>query len=103
MNREPEVRGLRHTLISSSEHLSENDAAFVLVQEWAKRHAPKAQIEEISTLASVVIGDRLMAVRWLSEPNLATDDRPPIDLIGEPDGFQRVKNLLLRAEFGVLA
>lgn len=81
----------------------ESRAAKVLVQEWAKRHAPTDQIEEISTLASVVIGDPQRALRWLSEPNLAIDNRSPIDLIGEKDGSERVKNLLLRAEFGVLA
>lgn len=75
----------------------------VLVHQWAERHAPTAEIEEISSLASAVIGDPQEAVRWMSEPNVATDNRPPLDLIGEPRGYQRVKNLLLRAEFGTLA
>ncbi len=89
--------------ISPAEFWSENDAAGFLVREWARRHAPTARIEEISTLASVVIGDPQSAIRWLSEPNLATDNRPPIDLIGENDGYEHVKKLLLRAEFGALA
>ena len=98
------VKG-RHLLLGTvvAEARIESRAAKALVQEWAKRHAPTDQIEEISTLASVVIGDPQRALRWLSEPNLAIDNRAPIDLIGEKDGCERVKNLLLRAEFGVLA
>jgi hypothetical protein len=74
-----------------------------LVRHWIKTHVPTAQIEEITALAYTVIEDEDQAVRWLSEPCLATDNRPPIDLIGEKNGFERVKNLLLRIEYGVLA
>ena len=74
-----------------------------LAQRWITGHLPAAEIEEISTLASAVIGDRSKATQWLSEPNIATDNRAPIDLIGEKDGYERVKSLLLRIEYGVLA
>ncbi len=74
-----------------------------LVQHWIKAHVPTAQIQEIAVLAFTVLDDKNQAVKWLTEPNLATDNRPPIDLIGERDGFDRVKNLLLRVEYGVLA
>lgn len=74
-----------------------------LEEAWIKGHLPADEIEEISTLASAVIGDKSKATQWLSEPNLATDNRAPIDLIGEKDGYERVKNLLLRIEYGVLA
>ena len=80
-----------------------SSAAAVLMRQWIKRHVPTTQIEEISTLASAVIGDKDKAVKWLSEPNPAMDNRPPIDLVGEKDGYERVKNLLLRIEYGVLA
>jgi uncharacterized protein (DUF2384 family) len=66
-------------------------------------HVPTGQIKEISILASAVIGDRDRATKWLSESNPATDNRPPIDFIGEKDGYDRVKNLLLRIEYGALA
>jgi hypothetical protein len=79
------------------------NATVALIQHWIKNHVPTTQIEEISILASAVIGDQDQAVKWLSEPNLAMDNRPPIDFIGEKDGYERVKNLLLRIEYGVLA
>ena len=63
---------------------------------------PSAQIEEITALASSVLEDPDKAVLWLSHPNAATDDSPPINLIGESNGYERVKNLLLRIEYGVL-
>ena len=74
-----------------------------LVQVWVSRHAPTAQIEQIASLASAVIGDREQALQWLSEPKVALDNNAPIDLIGEQDGFERVKALLMRIECGVLA
>lgn len=75
----------------------------VLAQNWIKGHLPATEIEEISTLATAVIGDKNKATQWLSEPNIATDNRAPIDLLGEKDGYERVKSLLLRIEYGALA
>jgi hypothetical protein len=79
-----------------------NSAVVTLAQMWITRHLPAAEIEDISTLASAVIGDKRKATQWLSEPNNATDNRAPIDLIGERDGYERVKSLLMRVEYGVL-
>lgn len=61
------------------------------------------QIEEVTQLANVVFGDYTVATSWLREPNLATDNQSPISLLGTPNGFERVKNLLLRIQYGVLA
>jgi hypothetical protein len=74
-----------------------------LIHHWIKNHVPTTQIEEISILATAVIGDQEKAMKWLSEPNLAMGNRPPIDFVGEKDGYERVKNLLLRIEYGALA
>jgi uncharacterized protein (DUF2384 family) len=74
-----------------------------LLGQWLKAHAPLVQIREIEALAAAVIGDRQLAFRWLSEPNPATDGKAPIDLLGDESGFDRVKTLLLRIEYGVLA
>lgn len=84
-------------------HILRIDASQSLVYRWIEAHVPTAQIEEITALASSVLDDRNRAVQWLSQPNAATDNRPPIDLIGENNGYERVKNLLLRIEYGVLA
>ena len=76
-----------------------------LVQFWigAKARVPVALIAEINALATEVFESEDAALRWLQAPNLATDDRAPVELIGEPNGFKRVRNLLLRIEYGVLA
>jgi putative toxin-antitoxin system antitoxin component (TIGR02293 family) len=58
---------------------------------------------EITALAISVFGKEETAKEWLSERNLATDDKPPIGLLDTAEGVERVKNLLLRIEYGVLA
>jgi hypothetical protein len=78
-------------------------AAESLLKQWISSHTPVQQIREMETLAEMVIGDKQEAVKWLSEPNPATDDKAPIDLLGDQAGYERVKNLLLRIEYGVLA
>lgn len=98
---DPDVLG---TLLTSGKStLPAARATAELVQRWVQNHVPTTQIEEISILASSVLGDSSEATKWLSESNLATDNRPPIDLIGEKDGYDRIKNLLLRIEYGALA
>jgi hypothetical protein len=92
---------LASVLTGPANDITASGSAF-LVQHWIRNHVPTTQINEISILASAVLGDKDKAVRWLSEPNPAMNNRPPIDLVGENNGFDRVKNLLLRIEYGVL-
>lgn len=61
------------------------------------------QVLEITRLAEVVFEDNEYAKTWLREPNMATGDRPPIELLDTKEGFEVVKNLLLRIQYGVLA
>jgi putative toxin-antitoxin system antitoxin component (TIGR02293 family) len=59
--------------------------------------------EELEKLAERVFGDKRIGDEWLNQPNLATDNLRPIDLLSTPEGYDRVTNLLLRIEYGVLA
>lgn len=54
-------------------------------------------------LAVQVFGSEEAAREWLTSPNLATDNRPPAELLGTELGDSRVANLLHRIEHGVLA
>ena len=83
--------------------LGSSSPVALLAQQWLTSHIPTTQIQDIATIAADVFGDEHSSVKWLSEPNLATDNRAPIELMGEKDGFERVKNLLMRIEYGVLA
>lgn len=65
--------------------------------------APGHQVSDITQLATDVFEDAAYAVSWLNQPNMATDDRPPIELLRSPKGFKVVENLLLRIRYGVLA
>jgi len=53
--------------------------------------------------AEDVFGIPEVAGKWLQEPNLATDGQPPIVLLGSDGGYARVKTLLDRIDYGVLA
>ena len=94
----------RHWEISLSLHKTArpNDPT-PLIDAWITSHLPVDQIEEVTQLANVVFGDNTVATSWLRNPNLATDNQSPVSLLGTSDGFERVKNLLLRIQYGVLA
>jgi putative toxin-antitoxin system antitoxin component (TIGR02293 family) len=66
--------------------------------------AKDLQVSEITRLASNVFEDEGYAMAWLNEPNIATGDQSPIELLSTtPNGFEIVKNVLLRIQYGVLA
>jgi putative toxin-antitoxin system antitoxin component (TIGR02293 family) len=71
--------------------------------QWVAANLPLAEISTIRELAHVVFEDADTAEAWLLEPNLALNNQRPIELIGRPSGFDTVKNLLLRIQYGVLA
>jgi putative toxin-antitoxin system antitoxin component (TIGR02293 family) len=77
--------------------------ALPLITDWIASHLPADEIGEISALATEIFGDAPVATAWLREPNLAMDNKAPIALLGTQEGFNRVKNLLLRIQYGVLA
>ena|SRR5690349_7411974 len=70
---------------------------------WVSRHLPKEQIEKARTLAGFVFDDAAVAESWLAEPNLALENKAPVELLGTAEGFGTVCNLLMRIEHGVLA
>ena len=74
-----------------------------LEEDWIVSHLPTDQIGRTTSLAIEVFGDEDVAVAWLREPNLATDNKAPIAMLGTTEGYERVRNLLLRIEYGVLA
>jgi hypothetical protein len=98
-------RELRHRVSSHVVDLLKHrhDLSDSLLLHWVRQHLPVDQINEIRTLATAVLDDEKVAASWLTRPNPATDGRPPLDILGEHLGFERVKNLLLRIEYGVLA
>jgi len=53
--------------------------------------------------AEEIFGDVEIANRWLQHPNLATDGKAPMALLAAEGGYARVKTLLDRIDYGVLA
>jgi uncharacterized protein (DUF2384 family) len=71
--------------------------------------APKRSVdlealkESTAKHAAEVFGSAEIARRWLQEPNLAIDGRPPMELLDSESGYARVRTLLDRIDYGVLA
>lgn len=63
----------------------------------------RTNVAEIQQFAAEVFEDEAIADRWLHEPNIATDNKSPIELVASEEGFSHVKMLLQRIEYGVLA
>ncbi len=82
---------------------SESETIDDLYSAWIAEKLPKVQIDAAMQLALSVFEDNKVAKDWLNEPNLATDNKPPIALLGTEEGFSRVQTLLHRIEYGVLA
>ncbi len=74
-----------------------------LTESWIVSNAPTEQIEKALQVATAVFEDAQFAKDWLNQPNLATDGKPPIALLGTEEGFGRLELLLRRIEYGVLA
>lgn len=62
-----------------------------------------SDIDRITQLATEVFSDVDIAKDWLTKPNLAMCNVPPIQLIGSPDGCLIVATLLHRIDHGILA
>jgi len=53
------------------------------------------RLEELDNLAVKAKGSLLAAHRWLDTPNQALDGRTPEDVASTPEGFERVRQILM--------
>jgi putative toxin-antitoxin system antitoxin component (TIGR02293 family) len=60
-------------------------------------------IEEIMALATRVVGSREAAERWLGARVPALDGARPKELLGTPEGANRVREALHQIEHGIFA
>lgn len=56
---------------------------------------------DIQELAAHVLGSHALAQEWLNRPAVALDGRRPIELLTDSAEAQKVKDLLMRIEYGV--
>lgn len=59
------------------------------------------RIAWIGSLAETIFGDNEKAARWLHKPNRALGNRVPLSMLDTVIGFQEVKTILGRIEYGV--
>ncbi len=74
-----------------------------LATVWAAANIPEGQIGSVMELATHIFEDAQFAEEWLNRPNPATDYKPPISLLGTENGLKRVKNLIHRLAYGIVA
>ena len=74
-----------------------------LLNSWIKSNLPTDQISSIVELATKTFEDVEYANERLNRPNPATDDKPPIALLGTEHGFKRVETLIQRLACGIVA
>lgn len=58
-------------------------------------------VAKTTVLAEDLLGDREEARVWLTTPILATDNKAPLELLTNLDGYERVKDTLLQYVHGV--
>ena len=58
---------------------------------------------DLQKYAEEVFNDAEIAKRWLQHPNLAMDGKSPMAILDSENGYARVKTLLDRIDYGVLA
>lgn len=55
----------------------------------------------VSVLMNVLESDQAAAIRWLTSPNMALGDAPPVSLLGSEVGGRAVRQVLLAIEYGL--
>jgi putative toxin-antitoxin system antitoxin component (TIGR02293 family) len=59
--------------------------------------------KKILEIATDAFDDEEKASEWLHEPNIRTGNRPPIELIGTPEGFRAVETVLNQIKYAIFA
>ena len=63
--------------------------------------APKSH-SELLRYAETVFGDRDKAKRWLSKPKAFLDGKAPLGVMDTPSGCEKIDEMLVRIEYGMI-
>ena len=77
------------------------DAVEELAVAWTANNVPAEDIARILEIAREAFDDADKARIWLQEPNIQTGNRPPISLIGTPEGYAAVESVLRQIQYAV--
>jgi uncharacterized protein (DUF2384 family) len=72
-----------------------------LASIWTADNLPSEDIARILEIAKEAFDNSEKALRWLQEPNIQTGQKPPVSLIGTPEGFATVESVLRQIQYGV--
>ena len=69
----------------------------------AAKPGMSAAEQKILELAIQAFDNEQTAAEWLREPNIQLGNRCPIDVIGTPEGFKAVENILGQIKYAIFA
>jgi|GEM_PF-4743010 len=58
--------------------------------------------DEIIAEADRIFGDPEKATRWLSKPKSFLDEMTPLDALKTASGYAKIKEMLIRIEYGMI-
>ena len=67
----------------------------------ASLRPPKSE-NELVHYAETVFGDPAKAKRWLSKPNVLLDGKAPLGVMDTPSGREKIDEMLVRIEYGMI-
>ena len=82
--------------------LRPTDALDQLASVWAADNVPAEELRKALDLATDAFGDRDTAMLWLQDRNIQTGDKPPVSILGRPNGLQIVGTVLGQIKYGII-
>ncbi len=69
---------------------------------WAANNVPVEELRKALDLATDAFGDRDTAMLWLQDQNIQTGNKPPVSILGRPNGLQVVGTVLGQIKYGMI-
>ena len=69
---------------------------------WAANNVPAEELRKALDLATDAFGDRDTAMLWLQDRNIQTGNKPPVSILGRPNGLQIVATVLGQIKYGII-
>ena len=73
-----------------------------LAAVWAANNVPAEELRKALDLATDAFGDRDTAMLWLQDRNIQTGNKPPVSILGRPNGLQIVGTVLGQIKYGII-
>lgn len=73
-----------------------------LAAVWAANNVPVEELRRALDRATDAFDDRDKALLWLQDRNIQTGNKPPVSILGTPNGLQIVETVLGQIKYGMI-